>query len=750
MTDALRYSFTEALPLAEGRWTDVLGGKGAALARMAAMDLPVPPGFTLTTEACHRVRVEGWFDELEAELRAGLAALQSESGRGLGDADNPLLVSVRSGAPVSMPGMMDTVLNAGMTEDVAGGLGRVTANPWFGWDTYRRFVESYAGVVLGAPAELTRGLQHAHLGHQEGRDLSAEDLAEAAVALRAALGEEGFPIPDDPLDQIRTSASAVFASWGSERAQVYRRVESISEDLGTAATVQMMTFGNRGERSGTGVAFTRDPSTGAPGLVGDFLVGAQGEDVVAGTHATRPVQDMAELWPDVADQLDAACARLEHDLRDLADLEFTVEDGRLWMLQVRKGKRSPRAALRIAIDMAEDPDFPLDREEALERVADVLESPPTRKASGAAPDGAEVVVIAEGLAASPGRAAGQLCTDIDEAVQLGADGTELILVRRETSPADIAGMAVAAGLVTSLGGLVSHAAVVARGWGVPAVVGASAISIEPDGIRVGDDFIEHGTMLTIDGDEGVLLLGRHLGEVEPVEEVAILRSWQRTAADHTDGPGPEVDGEPATEENCQRVLALKGMGSAESVATVLGCAEADAGEMLASLVAKGDAQELPGDRVRLLPPSIALVDERFAHDAIRLAPLIEPKMAEFHAVNDAFKEVVTSWQMREIAGETVPNDHGDQAYDDAVIDRLRTEIHAVITPIVEEFAGHEARIGRYTARFEAALASLAQGNLEMMAHPLKDSYHTVWFELHEELIRLTGRNRADEAAAGRG
>jgi len=747
-SEPLRYSFAEAAEIEPDRRADIVGGKGAALARMTDLGLPVPPGFTLTTAACREVMQRGWFAELDADLIAGLRDLESTMGRVLGDPSSPLLVSVRSGAPISMPGMMDTVLNAGITEDVAAALSREAGDRRFGWDTYRRFVQSYALVVLGADAEVIRAALERAVGTDEGRSLDADGLATAVRGFRAELDADGYDIPSDPEEQVRAAVRAVFASWDSDRARVYRLVEGIADDLGTAATVQAMTFGNLGARSGTGVAFSRDPSTGAPGLVGDFLVGAQGEDVVAGTHTTQPIAQLRAEWPEVADQLDEAATLLERELADLADIEFTVEDGRFWLLQVRRGKRSPRAALTLAIDMAEDPDFPLTRAEAVDRVAELLDNPPTEPNPDAVPE-SDDEVLATGLAASPGRAVGAVCTSIDEAVAAGERGIDIVLFRRETSPADIAGMAAARGLVTTLGGIVSHAAVVARGWGVPAVVGVQGIEVDAAGILLGAERIPNGAIVTVDGDDGRILRGAHASERRELAAVRVLRGWQDEIDAHSHSDVDRGDGEVATAETCERVLALKGMGSAEAVADVLGCPTGDVETVIAALVASDEAQELPGGRVRPLPPLVARVDERFAADARRLGSVVEPLLHDFHAVNDAFKVVVTAWQMREVDGETVPNDHADVAYDAGVISRLRDEIHRDICPIVETVAGAEPRFSRYVARLDAALRAVEAGDTQMVAHPLRDSYHTVWFELHEELIRLSGRNRADEAAAGR-
>ena len=746
--ERLRYSFVDAGTIAEERRAAVVGGKGAALARMTALGLPVPPGFTLTTAACREVLANGWYAGLDAELTAGLRELEATTGRRLGDPASPLLVSVRSGAPISMPGMMDTVLDAGMTEAVADALGVAAGDERFGWDTYRRFVQSYAGVVLGVEAEVLRAAMERSLGADEGRSLDAAALTAAVRAFRDELDRDGYEIPTEPHAQIRAATAAVFASWGSERARVYRRVEGISDDLGTAATVQAMTFGNLGTRSGTGVAFSRDPSTGARELVGDFLVGAQGEDVVAGTHTTKPISELRVEWPEIAAELDAAASLLERELADLADIEFTVEDGTFWLLQVRRGKRSPRAALKLAIDMADDPDFPLTRAEALDRVAHLLDDPPTEPNPEAAPE-SDDDLIATGLAASPGRAVGAVCTTIDAAVGAGERDAAIVLFRRETSPADIAGMAAARGLVTTLGGIVSHAAVVARGWGVPAVVGVQTITVDDEGIQVGDERIPAGTVVTVDGDTGRILRGAHGSDRRELAEVGVLRAWRDELDAHTRGGGLGRGGEGATPEACERVLALKGMSSAEGIADILGCATADVDDVLTALLAAGEAQQLPGGRVRLLPPALARVDERFAADACRLGPTIEPLLDGFHAVNDRFKQVVTSWQMRDVDGRAVPNEHDDADYDAAVIARLRDDVHPAIAPIITAVADREARFSRYLDRLSAALVAIEEGDVQMVAHPLRDSYHTVWFELHEELIRLSGRNRADEAAAGR-
>ena len=551
MTDPapLGLTFAEAAALDISDRPGLLGGKGAALVRMTELGLRVPPGFVLTTAACRTALDRDWPAALDGELARGISWIEQQLDRRLGDPEAPLLVSVRSGAPVSMPGMMDTVLNVGMTGAVAETLSARSGVGSFGWDTARRFVQSYAAVVAAAPAELVGRLSARCLGPDDGRSLSPVALAAATKRLRDELAAAGHSIPEDPRTQLRQAVEAVFASWSSERAVLYRRVEGIADDLGTAVTVQAMIFGNLGERSGTGVAFSRDPSTGEQALTGEFLPGAQGEDVVSGTHATRSLAEMRSLWPDPADELAEAATLLERDLGNIADIEFTVEDGVLWLLQVRPGKLSPRAALRAAIDMAEDPDFPLDRAGALARVEPILADPPTAPAPE--PPAPADEVLAHGLAASPGRAVGVVCTGIDDTLARAGRGEPVILIRRETSPADVAGMAEAAGLVTTLGGIVSHAAVVARSWGIPAVVGAAAIEVRADSILVGGRRVTAGETVTVDGDRGLLLRGAHPGSRIELEEVRVLRAWQtelqsRTAPRTGTEPDPEAGPAPPT------------------------------------------------------------------------------------------------------------------------------------------------------------------------------------------------------------
>ncbi|MFL5778130.1 MAG: pyruvate, phosphate dikinase, partial [Chloroflexota bacterium] len=502
----------------------LVGGKAANLGVMARdLMLPVPPGFAITTQTCREFLSNGWPAGLDDEIRAAMAAVEAKVGRRFGDPADPLLVSVRSGAPVSMPGMMDTILDLGLNEVTTRGLGQMARDADFAEECRRRFVESFRSIV---------GLQD---------------------------------VPDDPWQQLRLAIEAVFGSWDSPRAKTYRQKEGIPDDLGTAVTVQAMVFGNRGSDSGTGVLFTRNPATGDPELYGDVLFDAQGEDVVAGTHRTEPIAALDTRLPTVARELRAAAERLEHHYADLCDIEFTIEDGRLWLLQVRVGKRSPQAALRIAVDMAEDPDFPLTREQAVRRVLPLLADPPRVTTDRPA----DVTTLTMGLAASPGVASGPIATDPEAAVASADAGTAAILVRAETSPDDVHGMAKAAGILTSRGGLASHAAVVARGWGIPAVVGAAAVEVGPSEVRIGDRTLRAGDLITVDGGTGEVFDGAVGGTTEIAPEAATLVEWARVAGievEPDERPMTSPDAGPVDADGVLRVVAIKGFAPLDGIA----------------------------------------------------------------------------------------------------------------------------------------------------------------------------------------
>ncbi len=496
------------MPFADGdaSMRDLLGGKGANLAEMARIGLPVPPGFVVTTAACREFRAAGEVPkELAAQVDAALADLEAATGRRLGDPSAPLLLSVRSGAAVSMPGMMDTVLDLGATNETVPGL-IAMGDEAFAWDATRRFTELFGRVVLGVEAHvfdavLTDAIAAA--GVPDERDLTGAQLADVVARQRAAVEERGITFPSDPREQLRLAILAVFRSWDGSRAKAYRRVEGIDDDLGTAVSIQTMVFGNLDMRSATGVAFTRDPATGERAPYGDFLVGAQGEDVVAGTRHPEPLAGLGEVFPELHAQLLGHMDTLERHYRDLCDIEFTIEADRLWMLQTRVGKRSAAAALRIAVEMVDEGLITSD--DALVRVTPTQLEQLLHPRFG--PDAPEALTI--GLAASPGAAVGRVVLTAEEAVALSADGTAVVLVREETSPDDLEGMVASRGLLTSRGGLVSHAAVVARGLGIPAVCGAAALTIDVRArtVTVGDTVIRAGEVISIDGATGQVALG---------------------------------------------------------------------------------------------------------------------------------------------------------------------------------------------------------------------------------------------------
>ncbi len=505
---------------------DLLGGKGANLAEMTSvLGLPVPPGFTITTEACRAYLSGGWPEGLDEEVAKGVRKLEKAMGKRLGDPGDPLLVSVRSGARFSMPGMMDTVLNLGLNDESVKGLAGQT-DERFAYDSYRRFISMYGRIVLGLDAKLfDEPFEAAKAASRAGSDaeIGAGALRDLADAYKGIVADHiGRPFPEEPLEQLRGAIEAVFASWNGARAVAYRVRERIPHDLGTAVNVQTMVFGNRDDDSGTGVGFTRDPSSGAQGCYGDFLVNAQGEDVVAGIRNPLPLSALQDRFPGIFAELMGIFARLEEHYRDMCDTEFTIEQGKLWMLQTRVGKRTGRAALRMAVDMTRQRGWKITREEAVCRVgAEHLESvlhPQFAEAPAR--------LLTKGLAASPGAAVGKVYFSADDAAAAAGKGEAVILVTSETSPEDVHGMIAAQGVLTCRGGLVSHAAVVARGWGKPAVVGAEAVRIEGRSFSAGGVRVEEGEVISIDGGSGEVALGEvRLSLAEPPEELATLLGW---------------------------------------------------------------------------------------------------------------------------------------------------------------------------------------------------------------------------------
>ena len=525
---------------------DLLGGKGANLAEMTNLGLPVPPGFIISTEACNAYMAGGGFPTgLLDEVGGHARALEQAMGKRLGDIENPLLVSVRSGARYSMPGMMDTVLNLGLNDRSVLGLARQAGSDRFAFDSYRRFIQMFGKIVMEVPGEaFDDELERAKA--KKGRnakdtDLEAVDLMDLVERFKRIVRDHARRMfPEDPKDQLRMAIEAVFGSWMNDRAKVYRKQYGIPDDLGTAVNVQTMVFGNLGDDSGTGVAFTRDPATGVKGVYGDYLPNAQGEDVVAGIRHTLPLKELRRINAQAYDELMRIMKKLEQHYRDMCDIEFTVEQRKLWMLQTRVGKRTGAAAVKIAVDMAGEK--LISRQEAVLRVEpdqlDQLLHPQFDPK-------AAVKVLAKGLNASPGAAVGKAVFDADTAAAMGEKGEAVILVRRETNPDDLHGMIAARGILTSHGGKTSHAAVVARGMGKPAVCGADALSVEAAKQRftVDGTVVKQGDVISVDGTTGRVVLGKvALKEPKLSGDFETLLGWAdgfrqlkvRTNAD--DGP----------------------------------------------------------------------------------------------------------------------------------------------------------------------------------------------------------------------
>jgi pyruvate,orthophosphate dikinase len=512
-------------------YKDLLGGKGANLAEMmSVLNLPVPHGFTISTDACRDYMHGGWPKSLTDEMTKHVAALEKKMGRKLGDSKDPLLVSVRSGAKFSMPGMMDTVLNLGLNDKSVIALATTTNNERFAYDSYRRFISMYGRIVLGLDgAVFEHALDKAKevANAQTDADIPSSALKELCEVYKKAVATAtGKPFPQDPAKQLRGAVEAVFRSWNGPRAIAYRVREKISHELGTAVNVQAMVFGNRDENSGTGVGFTRNAATGDSKPYGDFLVNAQGEDVVAGIRNTEDLNALKKKFPIIHSELLEIFARLERHYKDMCDTEFTIEQGKLWMLQTRVGKRTGAAALRMAVEMTKPTGtgkkaWKISKTEAIMRVAadhldQVLHPQFATKSKS----------IAKGLAASPGAAVGQVFFTADDAEAAALAGKDVILVRAETSPEDVHGMMVAKGILTSRGGLVSHAAVVARGWGTPAIVGADAVKISGNSFTANGVTVKEGDWLSLDGTTGEVMLGQlALMASKPPKEFDTILKW---------------------------------------------------------------------------------------------------------------------------------------------------------------------------------------------------------------------------------
>ena len=521
------FSFCKGRAEGDASMREILGGKGANLHEMTRLGIPVPPGFTISTQACVYYLDKGeWPPGLENEVKEHMAHLEEAMGRGFGNRNHPLLVSVRSGARVSMPGMMDTILNLGLNDETVEGLAKVTDNPRFAYDSYRRLLQMFGEVV--------RGIPHQRFEHQleevkkargitQDVELTAQDLLEVIRLYKEVFKGEGTSFPQEPWEQLKEAIEAVFKSWNNERARTYRRIHDIPDDWGTAVNVQTMVFGNLGDDSGTGVCFTRNPATGEKGLFGEFLPNAQGEDVVAGIRTPLPIFKLQDWMPSVYQGLEELGQLLERHYRDMQDMEFTIERGKLYILQTRAGKRTVRAAIRIAVEMVED--GIIDRATALLRVD------PEQLRQILHPDidpSAVYCVMARGLPASPGAASGKVVFSAKEAEEWADRGEPVILVRQETSPEDIGGMNVAQGILTARGGITSHAAVVARGMGKCCVVGCDTLIINEgkgyilaEGVR-----INRGDIITLNGSTGEVIQGKvPLVEADPGPYFSRLMEW---------------------------------------------------------------------------------------------------------------------------------------------------------------------------------------------------------------------------------
>ncbi|MFQ6392926.1 pyruvate, phosphate dikinase [Nocardia sp. KC 131] len=695
-----------ACPLSRDR----IGGKAWSVNHMRALGLPVPPAFALTTDAWADFGASGVLGaEIWAGVRAGIAALERGTGREFGSTERPLLVSVRSGAAVSMPGMMDTVLNLGMNAEVEQALTNETRNPGYASDTHRRFLAQYREIVLGDQSGL---------------------------------------VPQDPWEQLRGAITAVFRSWDSARAKTYRRTRGVSDELGTAVTVQAMVFGNLDALSGTGVLFSRNPNTGERPVFGEWLIGGQGEDVVSGRTTPRPLDELAIMLPEVHTQLIAAAELLERDGRDIQDIEFTVESGQLWLLQSRPAKRSARAAVRAAVAMSDE--GLIGAGQALRRVTAEQLRTVLRPAST---ENAGLWPLASGEPACPGLASGVVVTDPDEAEARCAAGEHVILVRPTTSPDDLHGMIAARAVVTELGGATSHAALVSRELGRPCVVGC--------GPGVVDALV--GRIVTVDGGAGTIWPGEVTGK--PVddsvfEDVARLAEWAEVdpaqlpaflsgdllSSDETNSTTTHsIAVRQISELSLLRLIGIKGRVEPEAIVSSLGLVESEAVSRSADFVARGLCASTPVG-ARLTPQGREHLDrlleqERDDVDQNAIATAYD----EFCEFNAELKEVITAWQMKDAS--TV-NDHSDTAYDAAVLDRLIT-MHRRVAPLVAQIGAIAPRLAHYADRLELAVERINGGDNSWVARPIIDSYHTVWFELHEDLIGLCGLSRADEAAAGR-
>ncbi|MFB9951523.1 pyruvate, phosphate dikinase [Rhizobium puerariae] len=628
---------------AEGRAADVerLGGKGANLAEMASLGLPVPPGLTIVADACDFYFKNGRAlpEDLKTQVLAGIAAMEALSGRTFGGDVRPLLLSVRSGARASMPGMMDTVLNLGLNDETVQALGHDAGDARFAWDSYRRFIQMYADVVMGLDHEVFEEIledEKARFGHEYDTDLSAVEWQHVVGLYKQMIEEElGESFPQDPHVQLWKAIAAVFSSWMNPRAMTYRMLHRIPEEWGTAVNVQAMVFGNLGSSSATGVAFTRNPSTGEKALYGEFLVNAQGEDVVAGIRTPQSITEegrlasgsekpsMEKLMPEAFAEFKAICGRLEAHYRDMQDLEFTVERGTLWMLQTRSGKRTTRAAMKIAVDMVAE--GLISEEEAVCRI-----EPPSldQLLHPTIDPRVERHVVGSGLPASPGAATGEIVFTAEEAVAAESEGRKVILVRIETSPEDIHGMHAAEGILTTRGGMTSHAAVVARGMGIPCVVGAGSMRVDLRNellVGVGGVTLKRGDTITIDGSSGQVLKGAvPMIQPELSGDFGKLMAW----ADKTRRMTVRTNADTPQDARAARSFGAEGIGLCRTEHMFF---EGDRIQVMREMILAEDEQGRREALARLLPMQRSDFTDLFTimHGLPVTIRLLDPPLHEF-------------------------------------------------------------------------------------------------------------------------
>ncbi|PTX64880.1 pyruvate phosphate dikinase [Melghirimyces profundicolus] len=624
----------------------LMGGKGANLGEMTKAGLPVPPGFTITTAACLEYYDAGRIltDERKEEIGAALFSLEKQTEKKLGDPSDPLLVSVRSGAVISMPGMMDTVLNLGLNDETVQGLERLTENPRFAYDCYRRFIQMFGDVVLGIPhCRFERVLQRKkeEQGVSTDTELTADDWKSVIERFKGIVKEEtGNEFPQDPAEQLNRAIIAVFDSWNNQRARIYRRIHKISDDLGTAVNVQMMVFGNMGDDSGTGVAFTRNPSTGEKALYGEYLINAQGEDVVAGIRTPQPISSLSERMPAIYEEFRKIGNRLEAHYRDMQDIEFTIERGKLYMLQTRNGKRTAHAAVKIATDLVKE--GVIDKRTALTRVdPEQLDQILHRRIDPKA----ELDVLTKGLPASPGAASGKVVFDADIAERWSQDGKKVILVRPETTPEDIHGIVASEGVLTSRGGMTSHAAVVARGMGKPCICGCeeAKIDLKSKELRVKGMVVREGDELSIDGGTGRVIRGQvPLIDPELSDEFQQILAWAdefRRLKVRTNADNPEDSAKA-------REFGAEGVGLCRTEHMFM---EADRVPLVRDMILAETAEERQAALDKLLP--LQQKDFKGIFEAMSGLPvtirLLDPPLHEFLPNQEEILTEVVKLQMTE-------------------------------------------------------------------------------------------------------